>query len=61
MVALNGVAEAKLSVYDLTGRPHKAKKIKQEDRVDLSLLPAGMYVVVTDNGKEVISKRILLY
>ncbi|GGH22996.1 hypothetical protein GCM10007423_05210 [Dyadobacter endophyticus] len=61
VVNLNGAAEAKLSVYDLTGRPHKAKRIKREERVDLSLLPAGVYVVVTDNGKEVISKRILLY
>lgn len=61
VVDLNRSAEAKLSVYGLTGRVHYIGYIRQEGRVDLSLLPAGVYVVVTDTGKEVISKRILLY
>lgn len=61
VVELNRAAEAKLSVYDLAGRLRHVKEIRQEGRVDLSLLPAGIYVVVTDTGKEVISKRILLY
>lgn len=61
VVDLNRSAEAKLSVYGLTGRVHYMGNIRQEARVDLSLLPAGVYVVVTDTGKEVISKRILLY
>lgn len=61
VVKLNRVAEAKLSVYDLAGRLYNVNKIRQEGRVDLSRLPAGIFVVVTDTGKEVISKRILLY
>lgn len=61
VVDLNRAATAKLSVYDLNGRLHKAQKINQSGNVDLSLLPAGIYVVVTDMDKEVISKRILLY
>lgn len=61
VVDLNRAAEAKLSVYDLGGRIHNVQKIRQEGRVDLSLLPTGIYVVVTDTGKEVISKRIFLY
>ena len=61
IVDLNRTAEAKLSVYDLGGRLRNVQKIRQEGRVDLSVLPAGIYVVVTDMGKEVISKRILLY
>lgn len=61
VVDLNGAAEAKVSVYDLAGRVHNVKKVRQEGSVDLSQLPAGIYVVVTDMGKEVISKRIFLY
>lgn len=61
IVDLNISKPAKLSVYDLTGRLHNVQKISQEGRVDLSRLPAGIYVVVTDTGKEVISKRIFLY
>lgn len=61
VVGLNRSGGAKLSVYDLAGRAHYVKKIGQEGRVDLSQLPAGIYVVVTDTGKEVISKRIFLY
>lgn len=61
VVKLSHAAEAKLSVYDLAGRIHYVNKVRQEGRVDLSRLAAGIYVVVTDRGKEVISKRILLY
>ncbi|SDD76259.1 Por secretion system C-terminal sorting domain-containing protein [Dyadobacter soli] len=61
VVALNSTAEAKLSVYDMAGRLCNVKKIRREGRVDLSSLPNGVYVVVTDTGNEVISKRILLY
>ncbi|WP_291043903.1 fibronectin type III domain-containing protein [Dyadobacter sp. 50-39] len=61
VVDLNRGVEAKLSVYDLGGRLHKCEKVNRQGRVDLDMLPAGMYVVVTDTGKEVISKRILLY
>lgn len=61
VVDLSRAAEAKLSVYNMAGRLYYVKEIGQERRVDLSLLPAGIYVVVTDMGKEVISKRILLY
>ncbi|SEJ19352.1 Por secretion system C-terminal sorting domain-containing protein [Dyadobacter sp. SG02] len=61
VVNLNRAAEANLSVYDLNGRVRNVKKIRQEGRIDLSQLAAGIYVVVTDTGKEVISKRIFLY
>jgi titin len=61
VVNLNRAAEANLSVYDLSGRVHDVKKIRKEEHIDLSQLPAGIYVIVTDTGKEVISKRILLY
>ncbi|MBO9614828.1 MAG: fibronectin type III domain-containing protein [Dyadobacter sp.] len=61
VVDLNRTTEAKVSVYDLAGRVHEVKKIRQEGSMDLSRLPAGIYVVVTDTGKEVISKRVFLY
>jgi fibronectin type 3 domain-containing protein len=61
VVGLSRAATAQLSVYDLNGRLYKTQKISQSGNVDLSLLPAGIYVVVTDTSKEVISKRILLY
>jgi len=61
VVGLSRAAEAKLSVYDLTGKLHYIENIRQEGRVNLAQLPGGVYVVVTDTGKEVISKRIFLY
>jgi len=61
IVNLNHATEAKLLVCDLGGRVRNVQKIRREGRLDLSMLPAGVYVVVTDTGKEVISKRIFLY
>ncbi|MDR6806241.1 titin [Dyadobacter sp. BE34] len=61
VVDLNRAVGAWVSVYDLAGRAHQVRKISREGRIDLSGLPAGVYVVVTDMGKEVISKRIFLY
>lgn len=61
VVDINRATGAKVSVYDLSGRAHFVKQITQEGRIDLTHLPAGIYVVVTDTGKEVISKRIFLY
>lgn len=61
VVDINRATGAKVSVYDLSGRAHFVKQITQEGRIDLTHLAAGIYVVVTDTGKEVISKRIFLY
>ena len=61
VVNLNRAAEAKLSLYDLSGRLYHEQEIKLEARIDLGRLPAGLYIVVTATGREVISKRILLY
>jgi len=61
VVNLNRAVEANLLVYDLNGRLRHARKIRQEAHLDLSELAAGIYVVVTDTGKEVLSKRIFLY
>lgn len=61
VVDINRATGAKVSVYDLSGRAQNVKQITQEGRIDLTHLPAGIYVVVTDTGREVISKRIFLY
>lgn len=58
---LKRAVNAQLSVYDLAGKLHKSQKISRSGNVDLTMLPAGIYVIVTDAGKEVISRRILLY
>lgn len=61
IVNLASSARVKLSVFDLAGRLHHVYQISGEGRIDLSRLPAGIYVAVTDTGKEVISRRIFLY
>ncbi|MCF0069024.1 fibronectin type III domain-containing protein [Dyadobacter sp. CY261] len=61
IVSLNRVTNADVWVYDMAGRLHKEQIIGQTAHIDLAALPTGLYIVVTDTGKEVTSKRILLY
>lgn len=53
--------EATVAVYQTSGACRKSQKIRQAAEIDLGTLPAGIYIVVTDTGKEVTSRRILLY
>ncbi|WP_353720573.1 fibronectin type III domain-containing protein [Dyadobacter sp. 676] len=61
IVDLNQATEAEVSVYDLSGRLRKTSRIRQAGRLELGTLQEGIYLVVTKTGREVISKRILLY
>jgi titin len=61
IIDLNRPTNANAAVYDMSGRLRKSQVIRQNGQVDLANFPAGLYVVAIDTGREVISKRILLY
>lgn len=61
VVELGLPAQAQLTVYDQSGRLYKSQKIGRSARVDLAMLPVGIYIVVAEIGQDVLSRRIVLY
>lgn len=61
VVELARAAEGRLWVYDLNGVVRTEQAVRQHLRTELGALPAGIYIVAVHTGKEVISRRILLY
>ncbi|MEO6287779.1 MAG: T9SS type A sorting domain-containing protein [Dyadobacter sp.] len=52
---------ASLHLYDLSGTERKTARIGQFSQTDLSILHAGIYIVVIRKDKEVITRKIALY
>lgn len=61
VIELARPADGRMRLYDLNGAVRKEQPVGQYLRTELGSLPAGVYIVAIDTGKEVISRRILLY
>nr|WP_295925271.1 fibronectin type III domain-containing protein [uncultured Dyadobacter sp.] len=61
VIELARPADARFRLYDLNGIVRKEQSVGQYLRTEVGSLPAGVYIVAIDTGKEVISRRILLY
>lgn len=61
IVELSRQVTGTVRVYDLTGTARHESAIGRHLRLSLDLLPAGIYIVSVDTGKESLSKRVLLY
>ncbi|NIJ53734.1 fibronectin type III domain-containing protein [Dyadobacter arcticus] len=58
---LKNSPNAHLSIYDVRGILHKSIAINTSSRTDLNTLPSGIYIVLIQTDREVITRRILLY
>lgn len=61
VVDLPGVQRAALSIFDLTGARRRAASIAGKADLDLAFLQKGIYIVVIETGKRVLSRKILVY
>lgn len=61
VVELQRPAGGDLAVYDVNGCVRKSAPVSQSARISLEQFAPGIYIAVVRTGKEVISKRILLY
>lgn len=53
------VKTSKISLIDMSGKQIKTFSGKSSDKYDLSDLQKGVYLLLIDNGKEVIKKKII--
>lgn len=62
LIKTEHVEDAKLTVFDLSGRTVYAQEITSDKpSVDLSHLPKGIYITVLSNAQERISQKLILY